>query len=114
MILGKIFFLSIFIQKVKVTRLNQFRELQILWLFPVRSSDTGTAGTGIEILGSCSARPLLLVVRELLKAGRPSYFFQSAQAIGARSIRGILCKRMDIDLERFFIQPGVLITLLFN
>ena len=58
MILGKIFFLSIFIQKVKVTPLNQFRELQILWLFPARSSDTGTAGTGIEILGFCSAHPL--------------------------------------------------------
>ena len=43
---------------MKVTPLNQFRELQILWLFPARSSDTGTAGTGIEILGSCSARPL--------------------------------------------------------
>ena len=54
----KIFFLYIFIQKVKVTPLNQFRELQILWLFPARSSDTGTAGTGIEILGSFSARPL--------------------------------------------------------
>ena len=58
MILGKIFFLYIFIQKVKVTPLNQFRELQILWLFPARSSDTGTAGTGIEILGFCSAHPL--------------------------------------------------------
>ena len=43
---------------MKVTPLNQFRELQILWLFPARSSDTGTAGTGIEILASCSARPL--------------------------------------------------------
>ena len=43
---------------MKVTPLNQFRELQILWLFPARSSDTGTAGTGIEILGSFSARPL--------------------------------------------------------
>ena len=43
---------------MKVTPLNQFRELQILWLFPARSSDTGTAGTGIEILGSCSAHPL--------------------------------------------------------
>ena len=59
MILGKIFFLYIFIQKVKVTPLNQFRELQILWFFPARSSDTGTAGTGIEILGSFSAHPLL-------------------------------------------------------
>ena len=45
---------------MKVTPLNQFRELQILWLFPARSSDTGTAGTGIEILGSFSARPLML------------------------------------------------------
>ena len=43
---------------MKVTPLNQFRELQILWLFPARSSDTGTAGTGIKILGSFSARPL--------------------------------------------------------
>ena len=43
---------------MKVTPLNQFRGLQILWLFPARSSDTGTAGTGIEILGSCSAHPL--------------------------------------------------------
>ena len=44
---------------MKVTPLNQFRELQILWLFPARSSDTGTAETGIEILGSFSARPLV-------------------------------------------------------
>ena len=51
-----------FIQKVKVTPLNQFRELQILWLFPVRSSDIGTAGTGIEILGSCSAHPLPILL----------------------------------------------------
>ena len=44
---------------MKVTPLNQFRELQILWFFPAKSSDTGTAGTGIEILGSFSARPLV-------------------------------------------------------
>ena len=47
---------------MKVTPLNQFRELQILWLFPARSSDTGTAGTGIEILGSFSARPLIVLL----------------------------------------------------
>ena len=50
---------------MKVTPLNQFRELQILWLFPARSSDTGTAGTGIEILGSFSARPLSLAMAAL-------------------------------------------------
>ena len=33
LVLGKIFFLCISIQKVKVTPLNQFRELQIFWLF---------------------------------------------------------------------------------
>ena len=52
-----IFFLSIFIQKVKVTPLNQFRELQIFWLFSCQISYTGTAGTGIQILDSCSAHP---------------------------------------------------------
>ena len=30
--------------------------------FPARSSDTGTAGTGIEILGSFSARPLIVLL----------------------------------------------------
>ena len=58
MILGKIFFLCIFIQKVKVTPLNQFRELQIFRLFPCQNSCTGNAGTGIEILCFCSAHPL--------------------------------------------------------
>ena len=70
LILGKIFFLSIFIQKVKVTPLNQFRELQILLLFPARSSDTGTAGTGIEILGSFSARPLTQIEWDYFRLGR--------------------------------------------
>ena len=46
-----------FIQKVKVTPLNQFRELQIFRLFSCQISCTGTAGTGIQILGSCSAHP---------------------------------------------------------
>ena len=68
--------MSIFIQKVKVTPSNQFRELQILWLFPARSSDTGTAGTGIEILGSCSAHPLNRVPisnQELIRAKELQY-----------------------------------------
>ena len=46
---------------MKVTLLNQFRELQILRL-PARYSGTGTAGTGIEILGSCSAHPLPILL----------------------------------------------------
>ena len=58
MILGKIFFLCIFIQKVKVTPLNQFRELQIFRLFSCQNSCTGNAETGIEILCFCSAHPL--------------------------------------------------------
>ena len=43
---------------MKVTPLNQFRELQIFWLFSCQISCTGTARTGIQILGSCSAHPL--------------------------------------------------------
>ena len=58
---------------MKVAPLNQFRELQILWLFPARSSHTGTAGTGIEILGSFSARPLGPID---LRTMRLNYFLQ--------------------------------------
>ena len=69
---------------MKVTPLNQFRELQILWLFPARSSDTGTAGTGIEILGSLSARPLdnffaNVVKREVIKN---NYFMVRLPVVG--------------------------------
>ena len=59
--LGKIF-LSIFIQKVKVTPLNQFRELQILRLIFCQIFCIGTAGTVIQILGSCSAHPLPILL----------------------------------------------------
>ena len=37
---------------------NLFRELQIFRFFSCQISCTGTAGTGIQILGSCSAHPL--------------------------------------------------------
>ena len=43
---------------MKVTPLYQFRELHIFWLFSCQISCTGTARTGIQILGSCSAHPL--------------------------------------------------------
>ena len=43
---------------MKVTPLNQFIDLQILRFFSCQIFCTGTAGTGIQILGSCSAHPL--------------------------------------------------------
>ena len=50
---------------IKIDRKNIFPKINSkIYLFsgsfPARSSDTGTAGTGIEILGSLSARPLPL------------------------------------------------------
>ena len=65
----KILFLYIFIWKVKVTFLNQFRELQIFCFFSCQISGTGSAGTRIsntvtgnilaaQILGFCSTQPL--------------------------------------------------------
>ena len=48
---------------IKIDRKNIFPKInskiyKFSVFFPARSSDTGTAGTGIEILGSCSAHPL--------------------------------------------------------
>ena len=48
---------------IKIDRKNIFPKInskiyKFSVFFPARSSDTSTAGTGIEILGSCSAHPL--------------------------------------------------------
>ena len=48
---------------IKIDRKNIFPKInskiyKFSVFFPARSSDTGTARTGIEILGSCSAHPL--------------------------------------------------------
>ena len=56
-ILGKIFFLSIFIQKVKVTPLNQFKDLQILRFFPARYSLPALPEPDSEILVSVPLTP---------------------------------------------------------
>ena len=56
---------------IKIDRKNIFPKInskiyKFSVFFPARSSDTGTAGTGIEILGSCSAHPLTLLFYLLL------------------------------------------------
>ena len=92
---------------IKIDRKNIFPKINSkIYLFsgsfPARSSDTGTAGTGIEILGSLSARPLVGWVSEYLKNGKSLHHrIKLCKYQKALNTNGKSCEMNTLEAEKF-------------